>query len=79
MKNKYSQERGSKLLKVFDKYIGIPIVFFLGIFKQKKQIPTRIDKIGILATAAIGDTIIMDIFSYENYENNIINSIEGLI
>lgn len=53
------KERNNKLLKILDRYIGIPIVFLLGILKQKKQIPTRIDKIGILATAAIGDTIIM--------------------
>ena len=73
MKNKYSQERGSKLLKVFDKYVGIPIVFLLGIFKIQKKIPMKIDKIALLKTAAIGDTTILTaiIKDIEEWDSNI--------
>lgn len=54
-------ERGSKLLKFFDRCIGIPLVFVLGfvsIFRRKK-LPSHISKIAILKTAAIGDTVLL--------------------
>jgi heptosyltransferase-3 len=54
------QERNNKLLKLIDRYIGIPLVFLLSIFRIKnKQDFNNANNIGILATAAIGDTIIM--------------------
>jgi len=54
-----SKERNNKLLKMVDKYIGIPLVYSLGMFHKKKKLPVDINYIGVLATAAIGDTIIM--------------------
>jgi len=55
-----NQERNNKLLKFIDRYAGIPLVFFLSIFRIKnKRVPDNITNIAILATAAIGDTIIM--------------------
>jgi len=55
-----SQERNNKILKVIDRYIGIPVVYLLGKINIKnKNMPENIDNIGLLATAAIGDTIIM--------------------
>ena len=56
---KYCSERGSKLLKFADRYIGIPFVFLLGLIKQKKKLPKKISKIALLKTAAIGDTVIL--------------------
>lgn len=52
--------RGNIILKSVDFLIGIPIVFILGLFRRKKLMPpiNEIKKIGILHTAAIGDTII---------------------
>ena len=52
-------ERNNKILKLLDKTIGIPLVYLLGILRFKKNIPKNINTIAILATAAIGDTIIM--------------------
>ena len=53
-------KRGNRTLKILDKYIGIPVVFLLGfLVKKKNLIPKKIKKIGILKTAAIGDTILL--------------------
>jgi ADP-heptose:LPS heptosyltransferase len=53
-------ERGSKRLHLLDRYIGVPLVRFLGLFVNKnKQIPTQIKRIAIFRTAAIGDTVLL--------------------
>lgn len=54
-------ERGSKSLKFLDRYIGIPLIFILGIFTlfRNKSIPTQVKKIALLKTAAIGDTVLL--------------------
>jgi len=61
--------RGNKLLKLLDRYVGIPFIFSLGIFKRKEKYFQNLEKIGILKTAAIGDTILLsaivkDIFDH---------------
>ena len=54
-------ERGSRVLKFLDRYVGIPLVFILGFLKifNKNKIPQNIKKIAILKTAAIGDTVLL--------------------
>ncbi len=52
-------ERGSILLKFLDKYLGIPLLFFLGCFKFSRKIPAEIKTIALLKTAAIGDTVLL--------------------
>ncbi|MEI6715456.1 MAG: glycosyltransferase family 9 protein [Verrucomicrobiota bacterium] len=54
-------ERGNRLLHLLDFYIGVPLVFLLSIFRDRKKRPqdSQIRKIGILQTAAIGDTLLM--------------------
>jgi heptosyltransferase-3 len=51
--------RGNIKLKLVDRYIGIFLIFFLSFFKIKKIKPQQYDSLGILATAAIGDTILL--------------------
>jgi heptosyltransferase I len=41
-----------------DRFAGIPLVALMGAFRKKKQLPSRMDRIGILSTAAIGDTVL---------------------
>ena len=53
-------ERGNSVLKLLDRYVGIPIVCVLGLFKFRRlsgdeRGPKRI---GLLQTAAIGDTVL---------------------
>ncbi len=53
--------RGSGFLHFLDRYLGIPLVFFLGRLKRKRLLPPmpKQAKIGLLNTAAIGDTILL--------------------
>jgi ADP-heptose:LPS heptosyltransferase len=46
-------------MRLLDRYLGIPIVFFAGYCRRKGAIPVRPRRIGLLNTAAVGDTILM--------------------
>lgn len=59
LKTEASAERGSALLKFLDKWVGIPLIFVLGLFKIKNQLPAKIQTIALLKTAAIGDTVLL--------------------
>lgn len=52
-------DRGNNLLRFVDRYFGIPLVFILGLFKVKRKKPDNFNKVGMLATAAIGDTLLI--------------------
>lgn len=57
-------ERGNNLMKFCDRYLGIPIVFMLGLIRQKKKFDKNLLKqkdlrFLVLKTAAIGDTIVL--------------------
>lgn len=51
--------RGSSRARLLDRYLGIPLVFLAGKCRRKRAIPRRPQKIGLLNTAALGDTILM--------------------
>lgn len=53
-------ERGSKVLKLIDRYAGIPFVCLLGLFRPRRagDPPREPRRIGLLQTAAIGDTVL---------------------
>jgi heptosyltransferase-3 len=53
------KSRGNSFLKIIDKYIGIPLLFFLSLVRQKQPLSNNHKFIGILATAALGDTILL--------------------
>jgi ADP-heptose:LPS heptosyltransferase len=53
------QGRGNRRMRLLDRYLGIPIVFFAGYCRRKGAIPVRPRRIGLLNTAAVGDTILM--------------------
>ena len=54
-------KRGDRTLKILDRYVGIPIVFFLGLLRiKRKKMPNREPNvIGFLDTASIGDTVLV--------------------
>lgn len=58
----FKTERGNKCLRFLDRYIGIPIASILGLLSKKREVPEKIDKIGILLSAAIGDTVLASAF-----------------
>ncbi len=52
-------ERGNVVLKFLDRWIGIPLVIILSLFRRRRsQPPQNPKRIGILIPAAIGDTIV---------------------
>ncbi|MGA2411635.1 MAG: glycosyltransferase family 9 protein, partial [Candidatus Binataceae bacterium] len=51
--------RGNAQLRRLDRYAGIPLVAALGMLRHKRSIPLAPRRIGVLNTAAIGDTILM--------------------
>lgn len=46
-------------MKTLDKYAGSAILFFLGKRKKRGALPGNIESIGLLKTAAIGDTVLL--------------------
>jgi heptosyltransferase III len=51
--------RGHRYLRKVDKYAGVPVVFCLGMLRGRRILPQPIRRIGLLNTAAIGDTVLM--------------------
>ena len=51
--------RGSRRARLLDRYLGIPLVFLAGQFRRKRSLPLHPCKIGLLNTAAVGDTVLM--------------------
>src|SRR5271166_4478262 len=51
--------RGNSRLRLVDRYLGIPMVFAAGLLRRKRQLPHNPRQIGLLNTAAIGDTVLM--------------------
>ena len=58
-KRQDSPERGKRCLKFLDRYLGIPVIYLLGLMKRKKKLLPGFDSIGLMVTAAIGDTILL--------------------
>jgi ADP-heptose:LPS heptosyltransferase len=52
------KERGNALLRWADRYLGIPLVLMLGLFKKKRTWEGAPRKVGVLLTAGIGDTVL---------------------
>jgi ADP-heptose:LPS heptosyltransferase len=52
-------DRGNVLLRQIDRFFGIPLVFLIGLTVRPRRIPDKINKVGILATAAIGDSLLL--------------------
>jgi heptosyltransferase I len=53
-------ERGDATLRTIDRLVGIPLTWLLSLGKwRRRQLPAHPARIGILASAAIGDTIIL--------------------
>ncbi len=53
------RERGNPILHFLDRYVGIPVIAVLGHLKRKQLLPPKIETIGLLRTAAIGDTVLL--------------------
>lgn len=52
-------ERGNRVLKFLDRYLGIPVVCGLGLLRRKRRPVVDFATVGLLETAAIGDTVLL--------------------
>lgn len=57
--SKKDVERNNPLLKKMDKWVGIPALYILGKFHKLQKKPLEYNKIALIKTAAVGDTIIL--------------------
>jgi ADP-heptose:LPS heptosyltransferase len=51
------KERGNRILRFADRWLGIPIIALLGALSKRRSVPEAIDVVGILMFGVIGDTI----------------------
>jgi heptosyltransferase-3 len=51
-------ERGRGFLRKLDRWIGVPLLFVLGLFRSKRAKPAQFQNIGICIFAAIGDALL---------------------
>lgn len=57
--NRKNAERNNPLLKRLDKWLGCPTLYLLGKFHRQQVRPPSYQKIALIKTAAVGDTIIL--------------------
>jgi len=56
------RDRGNPRLKFLDRYVGIPIIVVLGVFRRlrgRRTVPGDWNTIGLLVTAGIGDAVLL--------------------
>jgi len=51
--------RGNPTLHFVDRYAGIPAIAFFGALRSRRKFPSSIGSLGLLKSAAIGDTVLM--------------------
>jgi heptosyltransferase-3 len=51
-------KRGSVKNQRLDRYIGVPVLFAMSLFKRKHPRPSDLKRIGIMASPGIGDTLL---------------------
>ncbi len=54
-----ASQRVSLRLRFADRYVGIPVVRTIGLLKRRRPMPPDFRSLGLLQTAAIGDTILL--------------------
>ena len=52
-------ERGNPRLRFLDRYAGIPLVAAAGVLKRRRSIPATIERVGILNSTNVGDTVLI--------------------
>jgi heptosyltransferase III len=52
------KERGNRLLRLADRWFGIPVIAILGAISRRRRLPESINVVGIMMLGVIGDTIL---------------------
>lgn len=64
------QKRVSKMIKLADFYLGVPIIYLLGKFRKKRKKPSTIKRIAMLKTSGMGDVILLSAIIDQILKNN---------
>ena len=59
LKTRRPPGRGSRSLRLADRYLGVPLVLVVGSLRRKTKTVRDFSSVGLMATAAIGDTILL--------------------
>jgi len=59
LKTRRPPGRGSRSLRLADRYLGVPLVLVVGSLRRKAKTVPQFSSVGLMATAAIGDTILL--------------------
>ncbi len=59
LKTRRPPGRGSWSLRLADRYLGVPLVLVVGSLRRKAKTVPQFSSVGLMATAAIGDTILL--------------------
>ena len=54
-----AKTRGNRILRFFDRYLGIALIRTLSLFKKKQPFPKSVKRIGLLKLSGIGDLIVL--------------------
>lgn len=54
-----AKDRGNRLLKLIDRWLGIPLVFILGLFRRKSKTVPSIRRVAFFISSALGDTLLI--------------------
>ncbi|MDR3639977.1 MAG: glycosyltransferase family 9 protein [Humidesulfovibrio sp.] len=52
-------ERGNRLLRVIDKWVGIPLIVTAGLLRRRRKPPASLRRVGVLCLGCIGDLILL--------------------
>ena len=52
-------QRGKPKNRMLDYWVGIPLLNALGIFRRRRLVPSRLQRIGVLCSPALGDTLLL--------------------
>ena len=53
------KERGNKYLRFLDRWLGIPLLFFLALFRRRRSFPQEVRRVGVMKLAGIGDVVLL--------------------
>jgi len=52
-------ERGNRLLRLLDRWVGVPLVAGAGLLHRKRSAPAELHRVGVLCLGCIGDLVLL--------------------
>ena len=52
-------ERGNRVLRLFDRWAGVPLTAVAGLFSRRREPPQQVCRVGVLCLGCIGDLVLL--------------------